>query len=131
MSSPPPPGYRCVSPYLMVSDPGAVAAFAQAVFGATEVEPPTRDKAGRISHIALAIGDSVVMAGRTSEEFPAQPCMLHVYVADADATLAAALAAGAVEYFPLSDQSYGDRMGGVYDAQGVVWWIATRKAAAP
>jgi PhnB protein len=131
MSSPPPPGYRSVSAYLMVADPGAVAAFARAVFGAAEVEQPTCDKAGRVSHVALAIGDSVIMAGRASDEFPAQPAMLHVYVADADATWAAALAAGADACLALSDQPYGDRMGGVRDGQGVVWWIATRRAPAP
>jgi uncharacterized glyoxalase superfamily protein PhnB len=131
MSAPPPPGYRAVSPYLIVPDPGALADFARAVFGATEVEPPTRDDAGRIRHVALAIGDSVIMAGRASEDFPAQPAMLHVYVADADSVWAAALTAGAAEFMALSDLDYGDRSGGVRDGQGVVWWIATRKAAAP
>jgi PhnB protein len=129
MSSPPPPGYRTVSPYLIVPDPGAVADFARTVFGAAEVEPPTLDGAGRVRHVALAIGDSVVMAGRAAEGHPAQTAMLHVYVADADATYAAALAAGAAVVMPLSDQDYGDRSGGVRDAQGVTWWIATRMGA--
>lgn len=129
MSAPPPPGYHCVSPYLIVPDPGAVAAFARAVFGAVELEPPTRDEAGRVRHIALTIGDSLVMAGRASEGYPAQAAMLHVYVADADATYAAALAAGASEVMALADQPYGDRSGGVRDGQGVTWWIATRTGA--
>jgi uncharacterized glyoxalase superfamily protein PhnB len=126
VSAPPPPGYRAVSPYLVVADPEAVAAFAATVFGATPVEPPTRDGAGRVTHVALAIGDSVVMAGRAAPGHPVQTAMLHLYVADADAAFAAALAAGAEVFAPPSDQPYGDRGGGVRDGQGVTWWIATR-----
>ncbi len=130
MSAPPPPGYRTVSVYLVVPEPEAVARFATGVFGAAEVEPATRDEAGRVRHVALAIGDSVVMAGRASDGHPAQTAMLHVYVADADATFAAALAAGAETVMPLTDQDYGDRSGGVRDGQGVTWWIATRTGPA-
>jgi uncharacterized glyoxalase superfamily protein PhnB len=129
MSHAPPAGYRSVSAYLVVPEPEAVADFAAAVFGATQVEPALRDAGGRIRHVALAIGDSVVMAGRAADGHPVQTAMLHVYVADADATYAAALAAGAAEVMALADQDYGDRSGGVRDGQGVTWWIATRKAA--
>jgi len=130
MSAPPPPGYPTVSAYLVVPEPEAVASFATAVFGAVEREPPLRDAEGRIRHVALSIGDSLVMAGRASPDHAVQTAMLHVYVADADASFAAALAAGAETVMPLADQDYGDRSDGVRDGQGVTWWIATRKGTA-
>ena len=37
-------------------------------------------------------GTGVVMIGEASGEFPAMPCMIHVYVPDCDATYARAIA---------------------------------------
>jgi PhnB protein len=51
--------------------------------------------------------------------------MLHVYVADADATYRRALAAGGISVQEPTDQFYGDRSGGVRDPCGNLWWIAT------
>jgi len=47
------------------------------------------------------------------------------YVPDADAAYARALAAGATSLFPPADQPYGDRCGGVEDAWGHRWYIAS------
>ena len=54
------------------------------------------------------------------------PAMLHLYVEDADATYRRALEAGATSVREPSNQFYGDRAGGVKDAAGNQWWIATR-----
>jgi PhnB protein len=51
---------------------------------------------------------------------------MHLYVADADAVFARAIAAGAKELRPLCDQFYGDRSGAVTDPWGHVWSIASR-----
>jgi PhnB protein len=48
----------------------------------------------------------------------------YLYVPDADALYEQAVAAGATPLSPPSDQSYGDRMGSVVDAQGITWFIA-------
>jgi len=45
-------------------------------------------------------------------------------VPDADALYAQAVAAGATPLAAPTDQSYGDRMGSVMDAQGITWFIA-------
>jgi PhnB protein len=58
---------------------------------------------------------------------PKQAAILYVYVEDADATYKRALAAGAEEFMPVEDQFFGDRAGGVKDAQGNTWWIATHR----
>lgn len=53
--------------------------------------------------------------------------MVYVYVPDVDATYAKALAAGATSVQPPADQFYGDRSGGVKDAWGNQWWVATHQ----
>ena len=56
---------------------------------------------------------------------------MHLYVADADAQVARAEAAGAKVLKPVQDQFYGDRTGAVADPFGHVWHIATHKVDVP
>jgi PhnB protein len=53
--------------------------------------------------------------------------MLHVYVADADASVERAVKAGATLERPVADQFYGDRGGQIVDPFGHSWWLATHK----
>jgi uncharacterized glyoxalase superfamily protein PhnB len=53
--------------------------------------------------------------------------MLHVYVPDADAVYRRAMEAGAISLREPADQFYGDRTGGVQDAFGNQWWMATHQ----
>ena len=55
----------------------------------------------------------------------ARPAFLYVHVPDADATFARAVAAGATPLQEPDLRFYGDRDGGVMDAAGNIWWIAT------
>ncbi len=55
----------------------------------------------------------------------------YLYVADADAALQRALAAGATLEMAVGDMPYGDRQGGVRDAHGNLWWISQRTVEAP
>ncbi|HYN37729.1 MAG TPA: VOC family protein [Rhodospirillales bacterium] len=59
------------------------------------------------------------------------PAGLYLYVDDADATYARALAAGAPSVMPLTDEFWSDRMGGVRATSGTCWWIATHVEAVP
>ena len=65
------------------------------------------------------------MIATASEEFPAFPLMLNVYVDDVDAAFAAAVEHGAAPLREPADQFYGDRTGGVVDSQGNQWWMST------
>jgi PhnB protein len=51
--------------------------------------------------------------------------MLHLYVEDADAVFARAVAAGAVEVSPVETKFYGDRSGSLRDPFGHRWTVAT------
>src|SRR5262245_36620190 len=56
------------------------------------------------------------------------PAALHLYVEDADAVHARAVAAGAVTLHGPVDQPYGDREASVRDPFGNHWYIATHTA---
>ena len=129
-----PQGFHTVSPYLVVDDPAAALDFYTRAFGAREILRHSDDK-GRITHAEVMVGDSPLMlsgpfevgplAARAPSKLGGTPMHLYLYVPDADALVAQAMAAGAREVMATADQTYGDRMGGVLDPFGHMWWIAT------
>jgi PhnB protein len=64
---------------------------------------------------------------RSPKAYGGSPVGLHLYVAEVDAVVRQAVAAGAKELRPVKDQFYGDRSGSIEDPFGHVWHIATRK----
>jgi PhnB protein len=112
----PRPGYRSVTPRIVVSDVDAQVAFLRAVFDANgEVV------AGRPAE--LTIGDSLVMVTSAAERdlFPA---FLYVYVDDADETYRRAIVSGAQIMEEPTDTPYGDRRAMVRDPFGNIFQIA-------
>ena len=82
----------------------------------------------------VKIGDSPFMMTQETASFPeylspqsrgGSPVHFYLYVEDADALFNQAIAAGAKQLQPLTDQFYGDRVGGVTDPFGHVWTIST------
>jgi PhnB protein len=125
-----PDGYHSVTPYLIVQGAPALIDFLKQVFDAVEKERFLRPD-GAIQHAEVRIGDSHIMLAEASAVFPAMPCTLYVYVPDTDASYKRALEAGATSVMAPMDQFYGDRSGGVKDASGNYWWIATHKEDVP
>ncbi len=119
-----PEGYHNVTPYLVVEGAARLIDFLEEVFDA-EVSERIDAPENRIGHAEVRIGDSRIMLGDAHGEHRPIPAMLYVYVDDADATYQRALAAGATSVQAPKDQFYGDRSGGVRDACGNLWWIAT------
>ncbi|SDD96120.1 Uncharacterized conserved protein PhnB, glyoxalase superfamily [Paracoccus isoporae] len=116
-----PASYPDLSPYLIVSDAGAVLEFAQSVFGA-EALRVQRGEDGEVIHAETRIGDSVVMVGQADLGGGAH---LHLYLDDPEAVYARALSAGAEAVQPLEPQKDGDRRGGFRDPSGTTWWVAS------
>ena len=126
-----PEGYHSVTPYLVVDGAEEAIRFYTQALGATEVlRLPMGDKIG---HAEIKIGDSHVML---SDEWPdmdirgpksrgGATSSLMVYVEDADAAFARAVAAGATVERPVEDQFYGDRNGAIVDPFGHRWTIST------
>lgn len=120
-----PKGYNNVVPYLVCPDLPGLIKFVQTVFDAKLDSPPMEGPDGEIKHVEFTIGDSHLMAGPSSEQHPAFPCSLYIYVQDTDATYKKAVAAGGKSLMEPKDMFYGDRNGGVVDQWGNQWWIGT------
>ena len=125
-----PEGYHTATPYLIVTDADALLRFVTAAFQATVVEDH-RDSSGRVVHADVLVGTSHLMLGQANDKWKAQPGTVLLYVPDADATYAAALAAGGRSVQAMTTQFYGDRSGGVEDPSGVTWWISTHVEDVP
>lgn len=125
-------GYHTVTPYLTIKNAAQGIEFYKAAFGATEVSRLTGDD-GKIGWAEIKIGDSLLML---SDEFPddelgpyslgGTPVAIHLFVPDADALAARAVAAGAEVLRPVADQVFGVRNGILRDPFGHKWFVATR-----
>jgi len=78
-------------------------------------------------YASMRIGDSVVGVSEVSnhEWMRPLPATTYLYVPDCDALYEKALRAGATSIAEPTDHDYGDRSGGVRDAWGNVWYMAT------
>ena len=119
-----PEGYHTVTPYITVDNPAAVIDFLKKTFDAQEMFA-MRDDKGNVQHAEVKVGSSMLMLGGARDQYKARPGNFYVYVEDADAVYKKAVAAGAQSVSEPADQFYGDRHGGVTDAEGNNWWIAT------
>ena len=110
--------------YLHPKGTSELIQFLETAFDAERVfSHPNAD--GTIAHASVRIGDSFIEMGEAHSEWQPMPASIHLYVPDADAVYARALQAGAQVINPVIDQPYGERSGGVLDAWGNRWWIAT------
>ena len=118
-----PEGYHTVTPYLVVNGAETVIEFLENALDAEEtVRMPGPN--GTIGHAEVRVGDSVVMMADPDGE-DIMPTMLHVYVADVDATYERAMKAGATSIREPENQFYGDRAGQFEDPFGHLWFVAT------
>ncbi len=133
-ASPIPPGFHTITAHLSVDGAAKFIDFLKAAFGAEEIRR-SPGPGGKLMHAQVKVGDSMLMlADDFTEEFHMPPMVrgnlpvvLNLYVQDADATWAQALAAGCEVRMPISDQFWGDRYGHVRDPFGFVWAISSRK----
>ena len=122
-----PDSYNSVSPYLIVSGASGTIDFLTRVFGAVELRR-FADPSGGIMHAEVRIDDAVVMIADGTDGWPPVASHVHVYVPDVDATYAKALDAGASSVQAPVKKEDDDKRGGVKDAGGTTWWIATKVA---
>jgi PhnB protein len=125
-----PRGFRSLTPYLIVPGADAFIGFVRQVFDAEEVFR-TAQPGGAIMHAEVRVGDSMLELSDGGEAFPPRPAAIHVYVPDADATYARAMAAGCRSLVAPMDMPYGDREADVTDPFGNNWYIGTRQEGGP
>ncbi len=120
-----PEGYTSVAPYLVVDGAARTIDFLVQVCGAQELHRYGAPGGG-VMHAEVRIDDTVVMLADGGEGWPPVPAHVHVYVADVDDVYRRALEAGATSVQEPVKKDDADRRGGVRDAGGTTWWIATR-----
>ena len=131
-----PDGYYTVTPFLNIDGAADAIEFYKKAFGAEERSGPDGQPMralmpdGKIMHSELKIGNSAVMISDAMMS-PATKSSLHLYVPDADALWARAIAAGAQIVMPIGDMFWGDRYGTLSDKWGNRWSIATHKEDVP
>ncbi|MGI8427271.1 MAG: VOC family protein [Actinomycetota bacterium] len=134
-----PDEYPRITPYLYVSDGEAAIKFYSEVLGAAERMRMPGEGGTGVGHAELSIGDSMIMLADESpqmgmsgpKELGGTPVLLSVYVEDADAVYAKAVAAGATGMRPVENQFYGDRSGQFEDPFGHRWNVATHVEDVP
>ena len=118
-------------PYLRVARCADAIDFYKRVFGATE-KFRLAEPSGRIGHCELLFGETTLMLSDEFLEFgicapgetDARPSVgIHLHVDDADASIAAAIEAGATLVREPQDHFYGERSGTVRDPFGHEWLI--------
>ena len=125
MGSHKPDGYTTVSPYLIVDGASDTIDFLQKVFAGVELRR-FADQSGKVMHAEVRIDDTIVMVADGAEGWPPVPSHVHIYVRDVDATYRRALEAGAASVQEPVKKADADKRGGVKDAGGTTWWIATK-----
>jgi PhnB protein len=127
-----PAGYETMSAHLICRDAAKAIEFYKEVFGAEEL---TRyaDPLGHIACAELRIGSSIFALADENiewknlspEHLGGSPVHMTIYVEDAHAVAAKAVAAGAEEIYPVQDHFYGERQGRFKDPSGHIWMITT------
>lgn len=121
-----PENYSTVSPYLIVNGADATIEFLKQVFDAVELRRYP-DDSGKILHAEVRIDDTVIMlADPVPPDWPPIASHVHIYVKDVDATYRRALDTGAASVQEPIKKQDEDKRGGVKDAGGTTWWIATK-----
>lgn len=121
-----PNGYNSVSPYLVVDGAQKMIDLLKNIFNAKDLRRyETPD--GRIMHCEVQVDDSVIMIGDSSEKFPPNKLVLHVYVADVDSVFNKAIKAGCVSLEqPKEREGDPDRRGSFEDFSGNMWSVSTQ-----
>jgi PhnB protein len=129
-----PRGAQPLTPYVCPRDAASAIDWYRKIFGAVESSERFVDDQGRVGHAEITIDGATIMI---SDAFPDYGAVapeagnvtatfaLNLYVPDADATVAAAVAGGARLQRPVKEEFHGSRVGALVDPFGIRWMIGT------
>jgi PhnB protein len=123
-----------VTPYLCIRDAAKAIEFYVSAFGARETFKRITASSGRIGHAEIRIGTTTIMLADEHPEIGfLSPLTLKgahmqffVAVADADAAVGRAIAAGGRLTKAVQNQFYGHRSGEITDPFGYRWTLSTK-----
>ena len=121
-----PDGYNSVSPYYVVDGAQKLIDLLKFVFDAEELRRYDLLD-GKIMHAEIRIDDSVIMLADSSDKYPPNNTLIHVYVPDVHATFEKAVEAGfKIIARPCSKDDDPDTRGSLKDFQGNIWSVSTQ-----
>ena len=118
-----PEGFTTVFPYIFAEDANAYLDYLRDGLGG-EIVDIHRTLDGAVANAHVRFGAMTLMVSEATERMRKTYGTFYLYVADADAAMARAIAAGGVLQMDVADMPYGDRQGGVTDPQGNIWWVS-------
>lgn len=122
-----PSGYNSVSPYFIVNGAEKFITLMAEIFDARVTRRYDMPD-GSIMHAEVQIDDSIVMVADSSERFPPETIVMHVYVPDVDETFRKAINAGCeVIQQPKGQENDPDKRGTFKDFAGNMWSIGTQQ----
>ena len=125
-----------ITPCISYRDAPAAIEWLCRAFGFEKHLVVPGDTPGTIRHSQLKYGLGMIMVSSASDD-PARPWQrspaqlggttssMSILVADADAHMARAVAAGAVVVLPCEDKAHGGRGYGCRDSEGHLWFFGT------
>ena len=121
-----PTGYNSVSPYLVVNGAQKMIDILKAIFNANELRRYDMPD-GTIMHAEVQIDDSVIMIADSSDKYPPNQHLIHIYVLNVDEIFNKALSIGCeAEEHPKEREGDPDRRGSFKDFAGNSWAIGTQ-----
>ncbi len=119
-----PEGFARVTPYIFAENAAPYMDHLIAALGGVNGGRTMRGQT--LANGIVRFGDASIMISEAGRGFPPSTLSLYLYVADADAAMAQALAHGMEKIMDVADMDYGDRQGGVKDIAGNIWWLSQR-----
>ena len=125
-----PPGLTSVFPYFFVTDARSYLTFLVQGLGG-EVLDVLASPEGVVRNAHVRFGDTTIMVSEARESVEPSRGTYYLYVEDADAAMARAVAGGGRSLGPVANMPYNDRQGGVADPSGNIWWLSQRLIRGP
>jgi len=121
-----PDNYNSLSPYLIVDEAQKLVDLLKVIFKATELRRFEHDN-GTIAHIELKLDDTIIMISNSTEIYPANKTMLHIYVPNVFKTFSLAVQNGCeIIERPINKAGDPDTRGSFYDCSGNYWSVSTQ-----
>ena len=122
-----PENYTSVTPWIISPSSANLIEFLKAAFEAEEI-PNSRIKNenGAIIHVAVKIGNAMVMLFDSKKDWAPTPSFLNLYVEDIEKVYQRSIRLGAKSVTNITTLYFGEKVCRIIDPFGNLWWINQR-----
>jgi len=124
------PGFRAITPYILVPGASQFIEFLKSAFGAEEMGRVPLPN-GKIMHAEVKLGDSMIELSDGNEQYAPTPTTIHLTVPDPHVAHRNAVNAGGLSLYEPSMQFFGEFEGGIRDPFGNEWYITPQSEKYP